>query len=279
VFTGLSKSVYCYHQKQFDVPDKNQNLIEEIKRIIDLNEQACGYRTVTAELRNKGIIVNHKKVLRLMRENGLLCIKFSRKSRKYNSYKGEVGKIAKNRLHRRFYTSVPHQKITTDTTEFKYYVLDDSGNYQTKKLYLNPFLDMFNSEIISYSISERPTFEPIQKALEEAIEVTKDCPYRSTYHSDQGWAYQMRQYTKTLKKNKIFQSMSRKGNCLDNSVMENFFGILKQSIYYGNTFHSYDELKQAIDRFIYRYNHHRIKAKLEWMSPVDYRLAHGNLAA
>lgn len=84
---------------------------------------------------------------------------------------------------------------------------------------------MYNSEIISFSISERPTFDPIKKTLDEAIEVTNDCPYRRTFHSDQGWAYQMKRYSKTLKDHKIFQSMSRKGNCLDNSIMENFFGF------------------------------------------------------
>jgi len=268
----LAKSVYCYHQKKAKECDKNQPLIEIIKEIIQGYKNGCGYRTVTEELRKKGLIVNHKKVLRLMRENGLLCSKFSRKSRKYNSYRGVVGKIAENRLNRRFDTSIPHQKITTDTTEFKYYERDESGKLQTKKLYLNPFLDLFNREIISYEISEKPNFDPIMKALQKAIKVTDDCPYRRTYHSDQGWAYQMKQYSKELNDNKIFQSMSRKGNCLDNAVMENFFSILKQTIYYGNKFYSYEELKKEIESFIYHYNHKRLKKKLGWKSPVEYRL-------
>ena len=110
-------------------------------------------------------------------------------------------------------------------------------------------------------------------ALTQAIEITSDCPYRRTFHSDQGWAYQMKAYTHTLKETRIFQSMSRKGNCLDNSVMENFFGIMKQEMYYGLVYYSYDELKEAIEKYIKYYNEHRIKEKLGWMSPVEYRLS------
>ena len=114
------------------------------------------------------------------------------------------------------------------SVQFKIYLIDKNGKLSIKKAYLNPFLDMFNGEILSFSLSKRPTFGPISDALNKAIEVTNDCPYRRTFHSDQGWAYQMKQYTNTLKKNKIFQSMSRKGTCLDNSPMENFFGIMNK---------------------------------------------------
>jgi len=182
--------------------------------------------------------------------------------------------VAPNRLKRRFDTCILHQKITTDTTEFKYYQLDEQGHLVTKKLYLDPFLDLYNREIISYSITKRPCTEGITTALNKAIKITSDCKYRRTFHSDQGWAYQMGCYTKRLREERIFQSMSRKGTCLDNSVMENFFGLLKQEIYYGHTYHSFDELKQAIERFIKYYNERRSKEKLGWCSPVEYRLRH-----
>lgn len=135
-------------------------------------------------------------------------------------------------------------------------------------------MDMYNREIISYGISKRPSAENIMNALRQAIEVTNDCKYRRTFHSDQGWAYQMKAYVKELKDNKIFQSMSRKGNCIDNSPMENFFGILKQEMYYGFIYHSYEELKLAIEEYIKYYNKKRIKEKLGWISPVDYRELH-----
>ena len=138
-------------------------------------------------------------------------------------------------------------------------------------------MDLYNSEIISFSISPTPSAEAILSAQIQAIEITSDAKYRRTFHSDRGWGYQMKAYQRNLKSNKIFQSMSRKGNCYDNAPMENFFGILKQEIYYGKTFHSYNELKQAIEDFIAYYNTTRIKEKLNWQSPVDYRLS--NLAA
>ena len=134
-------------------------------------------------------------------------------------------------------------------------------------------MDMYNSEILSYRISEKPNALAIMEGLEEAIAITADCPYRRTFHSDQGWAYQMKSYRQKLKKQKIFQSMSRKGNCLDNSIMENFFSLLKQEIFHGETYHSFDELKTAIDDYIYYYNNHRMKLKLNWKSPVQFRKA------
>ena len=139
------------------------------------------------------------------------------------------------------------------------------------KLYLNAFLDMYNSEIISYSISKRPTMQAILTPLEEAINITNDCKERRVFHSDQGWGYQLNQYTKRLKEYGITQSMSRKGNCLDNAPMENFFGILKQEMYYGQTYKSYEQLKQSIEMYIKYYNEERIKEKLGYLSPVEYR--------
>ncbi|GAA3266435.1 hypothetical protein GCM10017706_30030 [Lactococcus lactis subsp. hordniae] len=231
----------------------------------------AGYRPMVELLKQRGFHINHKKVQRLMKKLGLRVTSYWRKSRKYNSYKGKVGTVAKNKLHRRFKTSIPHQKITTDTTEFKYY-----ENGIQKKCYLNPFLDLFNNEVLSFEISKQPTYQAISKALTQALEVTSDCPYRRTFHSDQGWAYQMKNYVHVLKSQRIFQSMSRKGNCLDNSVMENFFRLLKQEIYYGCIFNSYEELEQAIFIWIEYYNTKRIKKKLNWMSPIQYRLAYQN---
>ena len=124
-----------------------------------------------------------------------------------------------------------------------------------------------------YSISQNPSAISILSAQKQAIDITADCPYRRTFHSARGWAYQMSAYSFALKENKIFQSMSRKGNCYDNSVMENFFGILKQEMYYGNTYYSFDELKEAIEKYIKYYNEKRIKEKLGWKSPVEDRLS------
>ncbi|WP_233709360.1 IS3 family transposase [Pseudolactococcus paracarnosus] len=238
--TGLPKATYYYWVKRFKRANKD-DAIEKKMREIRAEHPNAGYRPMVELLKQKGIHANHKRVQRLMKKLGLCVTSYWRKSRKYNSYKESVGQVAKNKLHRRFNTSVPHQKLTTDTTEFKYY---DQG--VQKKAYLNPYLDLFNNEIISFEISKRPTYEAISIALKQALIITSDCPYRRTFHSDQGWAYQMRQYTDKLKAHRIFQSMSRKGNCHDNSVMENFFGLLKQEVYYGRVFQSFEALERTI---------------------------------
>ncbi len=261
-----------YWQKRFDRENPNEKLEQKILEIRKENKD-FGYRRIHGELRKQGLVVNKKRIQRIVQNLGIQVTSFTRKSRKYNSYKGRVGKVAHNRIHRRFETHILHQKITTDTSEFKYYDIDDKGRMIIKKLYLDPFMDMCNREIISYGVSMRPSAENIINALNEAIEITNDCKYRRTFHSDQGWAYQMKVYSRTLKENKIFQSMSRKGNCHDNSVMENFFGIMKQEMYYGVVYYSYEELKDAIDKYIKYYNEKRIKEKLGWMSPVEYRLS------
>ena len=260
-----------YWQKRLDREDPDKEIEEKIL-FIRVTNKDYGYRRVLAELRNQGYVVNKKKVQRIMQKLGLQVTSFTRKSRKYSSYKGQVGTVAPNRIRRRFKTHIPHQKITTDTTEFKYYEIDAKGHMTMRKLYLDSFMDMCNGEIISYGIAKQPSAQNIMNALEQAVKVTSDCPYRRTFHSDQGWAYQMKAYSHRLREERIFQSMSRKGNCHDNSVMENFFGLLKQEIYYGIVYYSYEELKSEIERYIRYYNEHRIKEKLGWLSPVQYRL-------
>lgn len=261
-----------YWQKRFERENPNHELEQKILDIRKKHKD-FGYRRIHGELKKQGMVINKKKIQRIVQKLNLQVTSFTRKSRKYSSYKGKVGKITLNRINRRFDTSIPHQKITTDTSEFKYYEVDEKGNMSIKKLYLDPFMDLCNREILSYGISPRPSAENIMRALNEAIEITSDCKYRRTFHSDQGWAYQMKAYVRYLKINRIFQSMSRKGNCIDNSPMENFFGIMKQEMYYGVVYYSYDKLKDAIEKYIKYYNEQRIKQKLGWMSPVEYRLS------
>ena len=268
---GFPKSTYMYWQKHIDDPDPDEEIKSTILSI-HKEHKDYGHRRVCAILRKSGLRISKKKVLRLTRSLDIQIKSYTRKSRKYNSYKGKIGKVSPNRINRRFTTSIPHQKITTDTSEFKYYEVDSKGRLTVHKLYLDPFMDMFNQEIISFGISKAPSSSSIMDAFNKAIEITGDCPYRRTFHSDRGWAYQMKAYVNTLKEKKIFQSMSRKGNCYDNSVMENFFGLLKQEIYYGKTYHSFESLRRAIIRYIKYYNEKRIKERLGWMSPVEYRL-------
>ena len=269
-YFDLPKSTYMYWQQRLDRPNKDEQVEKKILEIRKDNPN-YGYRRMAAMLRKQGLLINKKKVQRLVQKLKLQVTSFSRKTRKYSSYKGTIGKVADNEINRKFKVGEPYTYITTDTTEFKYLEKDKSGNYQVKKLYLNPYLDIYNGEIISYELSKQPTLAPILKALDKAIEVTNINKEERVFHSDQGWAYQVKQYTSKLESKGITQSMSRKGNCLDNSPMENFFGILKQEIYYGKKFYSYEELKETIEEYMEYYNKDRIKEKLGYLSPIEYR--------
>ena len=256
--TNMARSSFYYHQKQFDLPDKYKKIKEIIKTIYHQHKGRYGYRRITDELNNRGIIINHKTVSRLMK---LLGLKSIVRVKKYKSYKGEHGKIAPNILERNFKAEAPNQKWATDVTEF---------NVAGNKLYLSPIIDLFNQEIISYELTERPVFNQVARMLKKAF---KKLPNNTKLmlHSDQGWQYQMKQYQRLLKEKGIIQSMSRKGNCLDNAIIENFFGILKSEMFYTQKFKSIEQLKKEIDKYIIYYNNERIKSNLNKMSPIKYR--------
>ncbi len=240
-------------------PDKYRVEKEEITAIYHENQGRYGYRRITLEMRNRGYVINHKTVSRLMRELGLKC---QVRIKKYRSYKGEIGKVAPNLIDRNFHADAPNQKWTTDITEFSLF---------GKKLYLSPILDMYNGEIISYNISEHPHLGQVMDMLDKAFEKIPDNT-GLVFHSDQGWQYQHKMYQYRLKEKGIRQSMSRKGNCLDNAVMENFFGLLKSELLYLREFESFEEFKEELEKYIYYYNHQRIKGKLKGLSPVQYRI-------
>ena len=262
-YFNFPKSTYMYWQERFDNTKKD----EEVRK----DNPNYGYRRITAMLRKQGPLINKKKFQRLVQKLKFQITNFSRKTRKYSSYKGTIGEVVDNKTNRNFKVEKVYTDITTDTTEFKYLEKDKNGNYQVKKLYINPNPDMYKGEIISYEISKQPTLKPILKALDKAIEITSINKEERIFHSDQGWAYQVKQYTLKLEVEGITQSMSRKGNWLNNSPMENFFWILKQEIYYGKKFYSYEELKETIEEYIEYYNKDRIKEKLGYLSPIEYR--------
>jgi len=267
----IPEATYHYHINQMNNEDPDQAWKTLIIALFEKHEGRYGYRRIYVELRAQGYVINHKKVQRIMNELDLRCVKFVRKSR-YKSYKGKVGKVAKNRLNRRFNTPYALQKLVTDVTEFKC-TGDD-------KLYLSPIMDLYNSEIIGFSMSKRPTLDFVMDSLKQALPIIKEhANYRTTLHSDQGWHYQHNLWVKSLKQNKIFQSMSRKATCADNAAMENFFGLLKQEMYYGEELISYEALKLKIEQYINYYNNDRIKQKLAGMSPVQYRTYASQLAS
>ena len=258
----LARSTYYYHLKQLDQSDKDYDIKAEIQSIYTEHKGNYGYRRMTLELRNRGFVVNHNKVQRLMKVLGLTAR--IRRKRKYSSYQGEVGKKADNLIQRQFEATKPMQKCYTDVTEF-------AIPASSQKLYLSPVLDGFNREIISYNLSTSPNLVQMKAMLEQAFTANH---YENTIlHSDQGWQYQHDFYHHFLKNKGIQPSMSRKGNSPDNGMMESFFGILKSEMFYGyeNTFQSLEHLEQAIVDYIDYYNNKRIKVKLKGLSPVQYR--------
>lgn len=255
----IPRSTYYYYLSKMDKEDKYEQVKKEITLIYHENKGRYGYRRITLELHNRGFKVNHKTVLRLMKELGLQCFV---RMKKYRSYKGETGRIAKNILNREFTADKPNEKWTTDVTEFKLF---------GTKIYLSPIIDLFNGEVISYNISDRPAFSQVMDMLEKAFNKIPDNT-NLIFHSDQGWQYQMKQYQEALRRKGIRQSMSRRGNCYDNSLAENFFGLLKSELLYLQQFESVEHFKKELIEYIDYYNNRRIKGKLKGMSPVNYRI-------
>lgn len=255
----LARSTFYYQLKVLEAGDADAEIKETVGAIYKRHKGNYGYRRVTDALRQEfGYIINNKKVFRLLGELGM---RSTQRPKKYKSYKGEVGTTADNILDRKFEAAEPNTKWTTDVTEFK---------CDGQKLYLSPVLDMYNGEIIAFEMNTRPKFELVSKMIKKAF--AKLTPQdKPMLHSDQGWHYRMKEYREALAQRGLVQSMSRKGNCHDNAVMENFFGILKCEMFYQQKFDCIDKLRKAITAYIDYYNNDRIKSRLNGLSPVKYR--------
>jgi transposase InsO family protein len=254
----FNRKTYYYHIKHFEKTDKYAAVKERITEIYHANKGRYGYRRIVSELRKEGKIINHKTVERLMKVLGLKCLV---RMKKYRSYKGEIGKIAPNLLNRDFEASRPNEKWVTDVTEFSLF---------GQKLYLSPILDLYDRSIITYTIYEHPVLSMVTEMVKSAIK-KENIKSDLVLHSDQGWQYQHFGYQHLLKENGIRQSMSRKGNCLDNAVMENFFGHLKSELLYLQKFESIEHFKSELIAYIDWYNNKRTKAKFGYISPLEYR--------
>lgn len=260
---GLSRSTYyCELSRTDKVEERNAELSSEITVIFNENRKRYGVRRVHHELLNRGFQVNHKRVQRIMNQLKLFG---KRPKEKYHSYKGDVGKVADNIINRDFSTEKPLQKWTTDVSQF---------NLSWGKCYISPILDMNTNEIISYNLSTSPNMEQIRDMLNKAFERFPSVQ-GLVMHSDQGWQYQHTFYRGELQKHGIIQSMSRKGNCYDNCIMETFFGRLKNEMFYGfeKDYPSFEAFSNAIAEYIDYYNNSRIQVKTKWMPPSKFREA------
>lgn len=256
---GVARSTYYYHKHAKRLDDKYSTTKVLISAIFRRHKGRYGYRRVRRELVNSGVIISPKTVLRLMNELGMLCTK---KPKEYKSYRGSEGEAAPNILRRKFDANAPNVKWVTDVTEFR---------IGSSKLYLSPIIDLFNREVVSYGLSEKPLFGLVAKMLTDAFKRLGD-EEGPILHSDQGWQYRMGHYRQMLKEHSATISMSRKGNCYDNAVAESFFATLKSEMFHGEEFQSVEHLKASIIDYIKYYNNDRIKLSLGGMSPVAYRI-------
>ena len=264
IISGLSRSTYYYELQKQELDSKNVDIIQNIKDIFDKHKGNYGVRRIYHELLNMGIKINHKKVQRIMHKYHLSAKKHPQR---YHSYQGHVGAVADNILKRNFVATEPNSKWTTDVSQF---------SFNWGKCYLSPIMDMYNNEIVGYDLSRNANYEQIERMLLSARIDSKNLT-KLTMHSDQGWQYQNPRFVKTLKEHGITQSMSRKGNCMDNSIMESFFGIMKNEMFYGHEseYKNFEQFKEVVGEYIWYYNNVRIKKKSGLMSPVQYRIQNG----
>ncbi|WP_425929056.1 IS3 family transposase [Pseudomonas sp. NyZ201] len=258
IAAGLPRSTYYTYFGDEGAEDKYAPLKQAMRGIQEHHRGRYGYRRMTAALRQKGHVINGKKVRRLMGELDLKC---TVRPKKYKSYRVLMDEASPNTMNREFAADQPNQKWVTDVTEFK---------VAGEKLYLSPVLDLYNGEIVAYQTDTRPRYTLVGTMLERALEKLP-ADSKPMLHSDQGWHYRYPDYRQRLKEAGLEQSMSRKGNCLDNAAMESFFGTLKSEYFYREKFESIEQLRAGIDDYIRYYNHERIKMKLGGLSPVAYR--------
>lgn len=256
---GLARSTFFYHQARLDRPDPHAALKTAITEAFEAARGRYGHRRIRTVLARQGRPVAKKTVLKLMNALGLVCK--VRRPRKYRSWLGQTGTTAENVLNRQFTASAPDTKWVTDVTEFR---------VGDRKVYLSPIIDLFDRSVIAYSCGPSPTLELTNSSLRAAI-ATLPAGATPLVHSDQGFQYQHASWRTLLGDAGLTQSMSRRANCLDNSMAENFFGHLKEELFHHNKFDTIAELTAALDEYIDWYNTTRISTTLQGLSPVEYR--------
>ena len=250
-----------YHNKSHIENHKYDDIESLILELFYKHKCRYGYRRILILLHKLGIKINHKTVQKLMKSLGLRG-KVG-KNRKYNSYKGTVGKVAPNIINRDFRADTPFEKLYTDVTEFK---INDN-----EKIYFSPVLDGFSNEIVAYSISGNGDLQLVHNMLKNLYKVLpEDSTKRSILHSDQGFQYQHQSIVNSLIEHGITQSMSRKATCLDNALMEGTFGKIKVEFFHKAKFNNKDDFIKQLEEYIHYYNNERIITALN-MSPVEYR--------
>ena len=256
---GLARSTFFYHQVRLALPDPQAGLKTAIRDAVKDAKGRYGHRRIHRELVKSGWQVAKKTVLKLMRQLGLLS--HVRRRRRYNSFKGEAGQAAPNLLDRDFDAEEPNEKWVTDVTEFR---------VGESKVYLSPIMDLFDRSIVAYTWGTSPALQLTNTSLQEALSTLRPGEH-PLVHSDQGFQYQHVSWRNLLTGAGATQSMSRKGTCLDNAVIEGFFGHLKEEMFHHTRYSTIEAFTAELDDYIHWYNNVRTHSRLEGLSPAEYR--------
>lgn len=231
-------------------------MVKKIREIYS-EDKTMGYPRITTTLKKMGVKINHKRVYRLMRENGIQSI--IRKKRRRFGKKGSV--MYPNLLNREFKNRQLNEALVTDITYIP---------FNNRFYYLSAVQDLYNNEIIAWKVSRRNDLNLVLETIEEVIQ--KRDLHGTILHSDQGYQYTSKKYNKKLEKYGLLGSHSRKGNCLDNACIESFFSHFKTELLYQIDYKTEEELLQAIESSIYQYNYKRFQKRLSHCAPVEYRI-------
>lgn len=260
---GMARSTYYYQCSVINRPDKHNSIVKRMMELHEKHKGRYGYRRMTAALRSEHCVINHKTVRKLMRENGLVC-KIRRK-RKIHKASAELGAVP-NVLNREFNADAPFQKGVTDVTEF---------NVGKHRVYVSAIQDLFDGAIISMSYSLDNNTELIMSMYNQISPREQALLDNMLIHSDQGILYRTIRYRDFIVSKNITQSMSRKGNCYDNAVIESFFGTFKSETLRLYPITTIEQLKQELQEYANYYNQERLKSTLGYKSPFQYRKDNG----
>lgn len=268
-FLRISKSSYEYHRARLaDRRDRDADIRPQVLSTFSEGKGMWGYRTVWARMRRAGTVASEKRVLRVMREEGLRPAYARRRRRRYSSYAGEVSKAPENLVNRDFHADAPDRLWLTDITKFR---LPDGP-----KVYLSPVVDCFDGKPVAWSMGTRPTKELANSSLAKAV-AQRTPAAATTVHSDRGGHYRWPEWVRLCDENNLVRSMSAKGCSPDNAACEGFFGRLKNEFFYFRDWSGVDAetFMGRLDAYLKYYCEGRIKRSLGWMSPNEYRRSLG----
>ena len=265
-FLKISKSPYEHHRARLG-HDKYADLRKEVRMLFDASNRTFGYRRIWATLKREGVKVSEKVIRRIMHDGGMCAIR-PKRPRKYCSYKGEITDAPADRVQHRFVADAPDKLWLADMTEF---ALPGGA-----KVYLRPIVDVFDGAPVSWRIGRHPSKELSDASLEEAVGKMQAGAHPIIL-SDRGVHYRIPSWIKMCEDAGLVRSMSRKGCCADNSACEGFFGRLKIEFYYGRDWRGVgaNEFIERLDSYLRYYYEERIKKRLGWLSPKEYRQSLG----